>query len=115
MISPPIAKRLMSGPLFPAQPPPDCAPNSIDFQPPELTGVTLPPNLATWRWPQIVGVYRGGAHHSCGVVHPAGSCMMRGQYTSAQFCAVCRYIMVDLIDPAKHAEMDRYHAPYYLT
>ena len=57
--------------------------------------------------PRIIGLYAGGVLYSCGIFHPAGQCMMREDHEDgAEFCAVCRYIMVDLIDPSMHAEID---------
>jgi hypothetical protein len=113
MISPAIAEQLAAGMLSP--PNPDCRATGAESVEP-LFGVTLPPSLPQWHLPRIVGVYQGGHRHACGVVHPAGTCMMRGARTSMQFCAVCSYVLVDLIDPAKHAEIDRdYEMVYPLT
>jgi hypothetical protein len=77
----------------------------------------------------IVGAYEGGAARQCGVYHPAGACMMsenRGDQTSGTefvdptdsridywlrdkaypFCPVCRYLIVDTIDPLRHMALD---------
>ena len=57
--------------------------------------------------PSVVGLYAGGARHPCGIFHPTGQCMMRQQPNShSEFCPVCRYIMVDLIAPEFHPEID---------
>jgi hypothetical protein len=56
---------------------------------------------------RIVGLYAGGALSSCGIFHPTGQCMMRHHHEAhTEFCAVCRYIMVDMIAPEFHAEID---------
>jgi hypothetical protein len=56
---------------------------------------------------RIVGLYAGGALSSCGIFHPTGQCMMRQDHEAhAEFCAVCRYIMVDMIAPDFHPEID---------
>jgi hypothetical protein len=56
---------------------------------------------------KIVGLYSGGAQFSCGIFHPTGRCMMRNDHEDqAEFCAVCRYIMVDLIAPDYHSDID---------
>ena len=56
---------------------------------------------------KIVGLYSGGAQFSCGIFHPTGRCMMRNDHEDqAEFCAVCRYIMVDLIAPEFHSDID---------
>jgi hypothetical protein len=57
--------------------------------------------------PRVVGLYSGGATYSCGIYHPAGLCMMRNSHDAhAEFCAVCRYIIVDLIAPDLHPKID---------
>lgn len=114
MISPAVAKRLASGALS-GKRDVRCQKEPSVPASPELPGVTLPPGLERWHLPRIVGAYQGGGQFACGVMHPAGTCMMRGHDSSAQFCAVCRYVIVDLIDPSKHAEMDEDYARYYLT
>jgi hypothetical protein len=56
---------------------------------------------------RIVGLYAEGALSSCGIFHPTGHCMMRQDHEeAAEFCAVCRYIMVDMIAPEFHPEID---------
>lgn len=64
--------------------------------------------------PRIIGLYEGGGLHAHDIFHPAGSCMMRDDHTdSAQFCHVCRYVMVDLINPSRHFEIDRDYERFY--
>lgn len=63
---------------------------------------------------KVVGLYSGGAYHYCGIYHPSGSCHMRhgaftneaGIVTDSLFCHVCRYVLVDMIDPSKHTNID---------
>src|SRR4029077_11826241 len=56
---------------------------------------------------RIVGLYAGGALSSCGIFHPTGQCMMRQDHNAgAEFCAVCRYIIVDIIAPEFHSDID---------
>lgn len=73
----------------------------------------------------IVGAYEGGATFNCNVFHPAGTCIMREQLADRAeqpitnfsegdihpFCPVCRYIIVDSVDPRLHGNID----PLYLT
>jgi hypothetical protein len=76
-----------------------------------------PPKYSAW----IIGLYEGGGRQACTVMHPAGVCLMRanlvpdldpGPATSENagfiypFCLVCRYILVDRIDAARHAELE---------
>jgi hypothetical protein len=57
--------------------------------------------------PRIVGLYAGGGQFVSGIFHPMGLCMMRNNLDAhAEFCAVCRYVMVDLVAPDFHPEID---------
>ena len=57
--------------------------------------------------PRIVGLYAGGGTFVSGIFHPTGLCMMRNNRKGdAEFCAVCRYVMVDLVAPDFHPEID---------
>ena len=70
--------------------------------------------------PRIVGLFAGGLEFSCGIYHPSGECIMRsnikvvgGTRTVTQFCPVCKYALVDRIDPTQHAKIDpEYDAEY---
>jgi hypothetical protein len=66
---------------------------------------------------RIVGLFEGGAQYHCGVYHPTGACVMRsaqvGNGDLIPFCPVCRYVMVDLIDPTKHGIIDADYAKIY--
>jgi hypothetical protein len=82
----------------------------------------------------IVGLYVGGDEYSCDIYHPTGQCTMRihrGLSASAHkniftnqkeytfdntlmpFCPVCRYGLVDQIDPSQHARIDKLYAGNY--
>jgi hypothetical protein len=61
----------------------------------------------------IIGLYDGGANFRCGVYHATGKCIMRlltwiraehGGKTIdyTPFCHVCRYILVDRVNPRRH-------------
>jgi hypothetical protein len=76
------------------------------------SGTVTPTNLpALTKKPanpqDIIGIYEGGGGHDCGVFRPAGRCKMRqGDDASVVFCHVCRYAIVDFVDPGKHGELD---------
>jgi IgA Peptidase M64 len=93
-----------------------CDPNvaNSDLQIPILDGI-LNLHISGIDLPSIIGVYHGGAHSPCGIFHPAGTCLMRGggDYDTLQFCAVCRYVLVDIINPFKHSQNDREYAKIY--
>jgi hypothetical protein len=64
----------------------------------------------------IVGLWDGGASYHCGVYHPTGACLMRQLNIAAtsvvnpnkmyRLCQVCRYVLVDEIDPTLHRLID---------
>jgi hypothetical protein len=72
--------------------------------------------------PWIVGLYENGGGFDCDVYRPTGVCLMRRRHffdetksteSSYQFCTVCRYVMVDLLDPSLHGLMDQEYEPRY--
>jgi hypothetical protein len=63
---------------------------------------------------RVVGLYAGGDQQGCGIFHPAGACMMRNAHSeTSQFCAVCQFVMVEMIDPNAHWWIDRDYAAQY--
>ena len=72
----------------------------------------FPPNflsrkIASIRQPSIIGLYEGGYQYYCNVYHPAGNCLMNTHdIEKSAFCHVCRYILVDIIDPLSHSTLD---------
>jgi hypothetical protein len=91
-----------------------CVFDDSDVQQPKLTGVNLPGVLCFKHKTRIIGLYSGGDEWSCGIFHPAGQCMMRdSDDADSEFCAVCRYILVDFINPFRHFEIDRDYAEIY--
>jgi hypothetical protein len=56
----------------------------------------------------IVGIYEGGGYHDCGVFRSAGRCRMRdSDVITKPFCHVCRFILVETLDPTRHGQLDR--------
>jgi hypothetical protein len=81
----------------------------------------MPKLYETW---EAVGLYEGGAEAMCGVYHPTGACVMRQALDRRAdpadenqrvlgFCPVCRYIIVDLLAPSRHAQLDHWFARRY--
>ena len=61
----------------------------------------------------IIGLYEGGMNYHCNAYHPSGTCLMRRLTDATSFCHVCRYILVDIIDPSLHGKIDAmYDHPY---
>lgn len=84
-----------------------------NVQNPIIPGVALPDCFSRKR-PRIVGLYSGGRTYHKGLFHPTGNCLMRDSHTDGrEFCAVCRYVLVDLIDPDKHWFVDRDYNEIY--
>jgi hypothetical protein len=93
-------------------------PNSEEQQPNfEFSGALSKPDLPdcfSRNRPRIVGLYEGGMLYRKGIYHPTGNCIMRDNHTDGrEFCAVCRYILVDIIDPYKHWEIDQSYEKIY--
>lgn len=79
---------------------------------------TLPvlPNNKPCYEPLIIGLYDGGRRNHCGTFHPGGICMMRDHSHASdhrRFCSVCRYVLVDMIDPTQHGRLDQAYAKEY--
>jgi hypothetical protein len=89
--------------------------------PPASGGDTVPvapgdqePNIAKNLLPHIAGAYFTGQQHADGIAHPAGTCMMNVSFYTpsgvpkgvSAFCVVCRYAIVDMVNPDKHWEND---------
>jgi hypothetical protein len=65
---------------------------------------------------RIVGLFEGGSRYHCHVYHPTGVCIMRASWSGEDllpFCPVCRYVLVDLIDPTKHGVVDQEYGRIY--
>lgn len=64
--------------------------------------------------PKLIGLYAGGARRGCGIFHAAGQCMMRNaNLTVNEFCQVCRFVLVEQINPRQHFWIDRDYDPIY--
>lgn len=56
---------------------------------------------------EVIGLYTGGGTWTHGVYRPSGMCRMRDQYNHTAFCFVCKYLIVDQIDPSQLADLDK--------
>lgn len=71
---------------------------------------------APLRW--LVGAFDGGATFFCGIYHPTGECLMRSSSETGggdvtTFCPVCRYLLVDRVDPYLHGPIDEHYKKIY--
>ena len=78
----------------------------------------VPPPWSSW----YVGLFDNGATYDTGVYRPTGICIMsKPDYVDVatktvrayQFCPVCRYALVDEVDPTKHGTIDADYAKRY--
>lgn len=100
--------------VFPKPSP--CNSNATDVAEEEVRPPAIPNLKMPSRPADLIGLYEGGSDHACGIVRPAGRCKLRraAVYDSATgsvgeiwpFCFVCRYVIVDHIDPGVHAKLD---------
>jgi len=84
-----------------------------EVQQPDLSNIALPDCFNINR-PTVVGLYSGGYRHFGKIYHATGHCIMRESHSHGrEFCHVCRYLIVDAIDPSHHGVIDRaYDASY---
>ncbi|HEX2225626.1 MAG TPA: M64 family metallopeptidase, partial [Candidatus Binatia bacterium] len=89
-----------------------CVADENDIQKPVKLSVDLP--FCFKHKNRIVGLFTGGKTFHCGVYHPTGSFIMRNSNSNGkEFCAVCRYLLVDIIDPNKHFSLDLEYQEIY--
>jgi hypothetical protein len=78
-----------------------------------------PPKFSAY----TIGVYENGGRYFCGIYRPTGICLMCRQtfqntanksQQAYEFCLVCRYAMVDAVDPTLHAQIDKQFIKRYV-
>jgi hypothetical protein len=87
-----------------ALPVPTPAINFLDRRAPQ------PPSHSAY----TIGIYENGGHYTCGIYRPTGICLMTRSTTldntecirTSDFCLVCRYALVDAINPTRHRAVD---------
>jgi hypothetical protein len=64
---------------------------------------------------KLIGVYEGARRYAGRMFRPAGLCKMRKQSDSGtgdgEFCHVCKYLIVNRVDPSVHGLLDRNYYP----
>jgi hypothetical protein len=63
---------------------------------------------------RMIGVYEGGYYFAGGIYRPAGACKMRGSQSGGgegEFCFVCKWLIVNRVDPSLHPQLDHHHYP----
>jgi len=93
-------------------------PNKNECNIPNLYASAAPviPDFSVTNRQYLVAVYEGGGDHNCKVYRPSGQCRMRNdksQYDDVTppvfpaFCPVCKYHLVNKINPSKLADVDQ--------
>ena len=59
---------------------------------------------------KLVGIYEGAGTWTGMVYRPAGLCKMRNS-GDGEFCHVCKYLIINRVDPSNHVLMDRKYYP----
>jgi IgA Peptidase M64 len=66
---------------------------------------------------KLVGIYEGAATYTGMLYRPSGLCKMRTQSDSSkvdgngEFCYVCKYLIVNRVNPSLHGLLDKKHYP----
>ncbi|MFN0248735.1 MAG: hypothetical protein ACKV2T_17735 [Kofleriaceae bacterium] len=107
LVHPQVIAAMGAGPFAPA---PGCVPNPRP----------APPVIPNFRMPRdqsrLVAAYETAGTYNCGVIRASADCKMRTTITlggrmPVDFCFVCKYAMVECIDPGSHGELDRTSYP----
>lgn len=89
-----------------------CVPDKNDVQKPKKLDIDFPRCFKHKN--RIVGLFTGGKTFHCGIYHPTGNCIMRNSDSDGkEFCPVCRYLLVDIIDPHQHFSIDLDYGEIY--
>jgi hypothetical protein len=77
-----------------------------------------PPDIPNYKKPcssyKVLGLYEGGGAFAINTYRPAGACKMRNQDASdgeGEFCFLCKYLIVNSVDPGKHPVLDERFYP----
>lgn len=107
VIHPSVIAHIAANGSFAAQAAGTCAQFTLGAEKPPaaIANFTLPAVAA-----DTVGVYEGGGTWTCRSYRACGNCRMRNFDPTGQqqirFCFVCKYMLVNLIDPSVHDAID---------
>jgi hypothetical protein len=107
VIHPSVIAHILSNGSFAPQPTGKCHQfsDAAENPPATIANFTLPAVAA-----DTVGLYEGGGTWTCRVFRPCGDCRMRNFDPAGKqqirFCFVCKYMLVNLIDPSVHDVID---------
>ena len=85
--------------------------NPAGEKPPATIANFTPHRVAS----ETIGIYEGGGTFTCRTYRPCGDCRMRNfdpkGTQQINFCFVCKYMLVNLIDPSVHDVIDALYPP----
>jgi hypothetical protein len=82
----------------------DPAADDATDNPPDIPGFSPPCKKY-----KLIGLYEGGGRFTTHTYRPAGACKMRdheGKKGEGEFCFVCKYLIVNRVNPGRHAILD---------
>jgi len=80
--------------------------NDKPDSPIDISGFKEPCQAST-----MIGVYEGAVYYAGGNYRPAGTCKMRSIDAGEEFCFVCRWLIVNRVDPGYHSILDAMFYP----
>jgi len=107
VIHPSVIAHIAANGSFAPQAPGTCAQFNLAAEKPPATiaNFTLPAVAA-----DTIGIYEGGGTWTCRAYRPSGNCRMRNFDPAGtqqiNFCFVCKYMLVNLVDPSVHDVID---------
>ena len=112
VIHPSVIAHIAANGSFAPQAPGTCAQfTSAGETPPAGIANFTPHRVAS----ETIGIYEGGGTWTCRAFRPSGNCRMRNFDPAGtqqiNFCFVCKYMLVNLIDPSVHDVIDALYPP----
>lgn len=105
LVHPAVVAAMAAGPFDPSNA--TCQLLPSQGPPAAVAGFQFPANRR-----QTLAAYESASKFNCGAIRPAAECKMRTfadqpNATPVDFCFVCKYAMVDAVDPGAHGEIDK--------
>lgn len=109
LVDPAVITAMAHGPFEAATQ--NCGPPAQKGPPATIPGYQFPADHNT-----LLAAYEGGGGYDCAVIRPAAVCKMQHESDSAtelpvDFCFVCKYVIVEAIEPRSHGELDKSEYP----
>ncbi|CAN5176021.1 hypothetical protein BH11MYX1_BH11MYX1_51400 [soil metagenome] len=109
LVDPAVIAAMSTGPFEPANPT-TCVAATTKGPPSTIANYQFPADHNT-----VIAAYETGGQFDCSVIRPAAVCKMQstGDATGKplDFCFVCKYVIVEAIEPRSHGELDKSEYP----